>query len=73
MNIVYKVVPTANFFCGVSSMYAQSGAPSANPVESIINEMTIEEKIDYVGGTGFAVRAMPRLKPGVAVRVIVGG
>jgi len=30
-------------------------------VDAIIAKMTLEEKIDYIGGTGFAVRAMPRL------------
>jgi beta-glucosidase len=31
-------------------------------VDGIIAKMTLEEKIDYIGGTGFAVRAMPRLQ-----------
>ncbi|HMH13898.1 MAG TPA: glycoside hydrolase family 3 C-terminal domain-containing protein [Edaphobacter sp.] len=30
-------------------------------VDAIVQKMTLEEKIDYIGGTGFAVRAMPRL------------
>ena len=30
-------------------------------VDSIISKMTLEEKVDYIGGTGFAVRAMPNL------------
>ncbi|WP_263368230.1 beta-glucosidase [Edaphobacter bradus] len=30
-------------------------------VDGIIAKMTLEEKIDYIGGTGFAVRAVPRL------------
>jgi beta-glucosidase len=30
-------------------------------VDAIVAKMTLEEKIDYIGGTGFAVRAMPRL------------
>jgi beta-glucosidase len=30
-------------------------------VDAIIAKMTLEEKIDYIGGTGFAVRAVPRL------------
>jgi beta-glucosidase len=45
---------------------AQAPVPS-NPeidrrVEALIGKMTLEEKIDYIGGTGFAVRAMPGLK-----------
>src|SRR5215831_6469873 len=31
-------------------------------VESILGRMTVEEKLDYIGGTGFAIRAMPSLK-----------
>ena len=30
-------------------------------VESILSRMTPEQKIDYIGGTGFAVRAVPEL------------
>ena len=36
-------------------------ANSASRAESILAKMTLEEKIDYIGGTGFAIRAMPRL------------
>ncbi len=31
-------------------------------IDEIIHKMTLEEKIDYIGGTGFAVRAMPDLQ-----------
>ena len=34
-------------------------ASSASWIESILGKMTLEEKIDYIGGTGFAIRAMP--------------
>ncbi|RSL17424.1 beta-glucosidase [Edaphobacter aggregans] len=30
-------------------------------VDAIVEKMTLEEKIDYIGGTGFAIRAVPRL------------
>ena len=30
-------------------------------IDSIVGKMTLEEKVDYIGGTGFAVRAVPRL------------
>jgi beta-glucosidase len=30
-------------------------------VDAIISKMTTEEKVDYIGGTGFAIRAMPNL------------
>ena len=42
---------------GVVSATAQS-APTA---DSIVNKMTSEQKIDYIGGTGFAIRAVPDL------------
>jgi beta-glucosidase len=42
---------------GVTAAVAQS-APTA---DSIVNKMTPEQKIDYIGGTGFAIRAMPEL------------
>jgi beta-glucosidase len=50
----------------VPALRAQS-APSADSaalrarVDAIIGKMTLEEKIDYIGGTGFAIRAMPNL------------
>ncbi len=31
-------------------------------VDAIVSKMTLEEKIAYIGGTGFAVRAMPNLQ-----------
>jgi beta-glucosidase len=42
---------------------AQSEAPKPADarVESIVHSLTLEEKIDYLGGTGFAIRAMPRV------------
>ena len=40
---------------------AQSPPASGERVESIIRKMSVEEKIDYIGGTGFAIRAMPNL------------
>jgi beta-glucosidase len=45
--------------------FAQAPVP-ANPdidhrVEALIGRMTLDEKLDYIGGTGFAVRAMPGL------------
>jgi beta-glucosidase len=40
---------------------SQATPELARRVDSIIGKMTLEEKIDYIGGTGFAVRALPRL------------
>ncbi len=34
---------------------------SAPSVDSILGKMTPEQKIDYIGGTGFAIRAVPEL------------
>ncbi len=31
-------------------------------IDEIVHKMTLEEKVDYIGGTGFAVRAMPNLQ-----------
>ena len=44
-----------------SQISAQSAASSAR-VDGIVAKMTLEEKIDYIGGTGFAVRAVPNLQ-----------
>ena len=30
-------------------------------VDALLSKMTLDQKIDYIGGTGFAVRAMPDL------------
>jgi beta-glucosidase len=38
---------------------AQAG--SSARLDGIVSRMTLEEKLDYIGGTGFAVRAMPAL------------
>src|SRR3984957_8088893 len=49
----------------VASAFAQAPQPGSpalrSRVDAIVQKMTLEEKIDYIGGTGFAVRAMPRL------------
>jgi beta-glucosidase len=47
----------------VQAQAAQSGDTDARRarVDAIIAKMTLEEKIDYIGGTGFDIRAMPKL------------
>src|SRR5207247_3487107 len=40
---------------------AQSSSNSDVRVDSLVGEMSLKEKIDYIGGTGFAIRAMPNL------------
>lgn len=44
-----------------SSLFAQSTNTTNEKVSAIVKQMTLEEKIDYIGGTGFAIRAVPRL------------
>ena len=52
---------------GSAQLGSQSQGPHAlSPqdkahVEDILHKMTLEEKLAYIGGTGFAVRAMPAL------------
>jgi beta-glucosidase len=55
----------AAFSAGQSVCEAQAPHPlSANEkqrVETLIGKMTLAQKIDYIGGTGFAVRGVPEL------------
>src|SRR5258708_36371862 len=48
-----------------ASVLAQAPQPDSASfrarVDAIIQKMTPEGKIDYIGGTGFAIRAIPRL------------
>jgi beta-glucosidase len=44
----------------VAGCYA-AGAQTAPTADSILSKMTTEQKIDYIGGTGFAIRAVPAL------------
>jgi beta-glucosidase len=53
--------------CACTLVGAQAPATETSPelksrVDALISKMTIEEKVDYIGGTGFAIRAMPNLK-----------
>jgi beta-glucosidase len=55
-------ITLASFLCAVSlSVRAQSPTPSADGVEPIVGKMSLAEKIDYIGGTGFAIREEPDL------------
>jgi beta-glucosidase len=42
-------------------LFAQSADAAHEKVAALVQQMTLEEKIDYIGGTGFAIRAVPRL------------
>jgi beta-glucosidase len=48
-----------------ATIQAQAPQPDSEAlhtrVNAIIQKMTLEQKLDYIGGTGFAVRAMPGL------------
>lgn len=48
-----------------SAALAQAPQPDSDAihakVNAIIQKMTLEQKLEYIGGTGFAVRAMPSL------------
>jgi beta-glucosidase len=53
------------FLLSAIPLFSQSSKLSAADVEhrvdSILNQMTLDEKIDMISGTGFATRAIPRL------------
>jgi beta-glucosidase len=46
-------------------VFAQAPVPPSaeidRRVDALLKKMTLEQKVDYIGGTGFAVRAMPSL------------
>jgi beta-glucosidase len=46
-------------------VFAQAPVPESaeidHRVDALLKKMTLEQKIDYIGGTGFAVRAVPSL------------
>ena len=65
MKFVHCLLAVCLSACTVLS--AQAPATETSPelkarVDAIISKMTVEEKIDYIGGTGFSIRAMPNLK-----------
>ncbi len=50
-------------FTAITTMAQTLPASDATKrVDAILSKMTLEEKIDYIGGTGFGIRAMPGLK-----------
>ncbi|MCM1066236.1 MAG: glycoside hydrolase family 3 C-terminal domain-containing protein [Muribaculaceae bacterium] len=45
-----------------AQLYKDASAPAADRVEDLLGRMTLEEKIDYIGGyNDFYIRAIPRL------------
>ena len=61
MKIVTRVVLACLIYAASVTAQTQSTPASRDRVESIVSKMLLEEKIDYIGGTGFAIRAMPNL------------
>jgi beta-glucosidase len=66
MKIVRFVTGVAGICLTAVTLFAQAtGAADSAAirarVDGIISKMTLEEKVDYIGGTGFAIRAMPNL------------
>ncbi len=53
---VFAVVLSFSFL-----LTAQSSQDAHEKAAALTKQMTLEEKIDYIGGTGFAIRAVPRL------------
>lgn len=49
------------FLCPACISAQAQSAPTNDRIESILSKMSLEDKIDYIGGTGFAIRAMPSL------------
>ncbi len=62
-NIRYAVLAALVFIPGILASADTLPDPAENRVEAILKKMTLEEKIDYIGGfNSFYVRAVPRLK-----------
>jgi beta-glucosidase len=51
---------TTTIFSHAQAPHPLTPAEEAH-VDSLIHAMTLEQKLDYIGGTGFAVRAVPSL------------
>jgi beta-glucosidase len=54
---VVAVISFASF-----QLRGQSSDNAHEKAAALVQQMTLEEKINYIGGTGFAIRAVPRLK-----------
>lgn len=64
MTVFHRNLPLV-FFALITAAHAQAPhlvTPAEEAkVETIIHTMTLEQKLDYIGGTGFAVRGVPAL------------
>src|SRR5579872_5536240 len=59
VSVLAVLLLTAPQFFAQSS--AQSSDAAHDKAAALIQQMTLQEKIDYIGGTGMAIRAIPRL------------
>lgn len=48
-------------FADALPTYKNPAAPLEDRVSDLVNRLTLEEKLDLLGGTGFATKAIPRL------------
>ena len=63
MQIFRRTVACIFLLVCAAAVAQQAPADIEKRVDSILSQMTLEEKIDYIGGVdGFYVRAIPRLK-----------
>ena len=58
-RFVFMLFLTLNFLCHAQAPHQLTAGDKAQ-IEQIIHGMTLEQKLDYVGGTGFGVRAIPQ-------------
>lgn len=62
MNLFRRLAIPLLIFCSALMQAQNSATKNEQRVERILSQMTLEEKIDYIGGTNeFYVRAIPRL------------
>src|SRR5271166_2405360 len=59
---LYRVTLTGLLVCTLSA-YGQQGSNNVEQrVNNILNQMTLDEKLSYIGGTGFwDIKPIPRL------------
>lgn len=65
-RIQYALASAITVLCLSSISYAQAPHPitpaEKQRIDSIVSSMTLEQKIDYIGGTGFGLRPVPSAK-----------
>jgi beta-glucosidase len=54
-------VPICLFVCGISALSFPKAPDTDQQVEKILAQMTLEEKIDFISGTGYGTRSILRL------------